>query len=358
MESGRVISILLLFGSFFCLSKKNYSQCLMKKREFHCFHVDTHLFLRSTETTCINQVISQSRSYYQANVNISNCNFQRFVQFVGDGGVIYIKGDLYYLFIENSVFFGCFCTKNGGGIHFHSNRVVFSKICAKLCSANYGHFGYIIAKEDNFHDHLSITSCSNVTNGYYSIEINSGNQKIQNVNSSMNKASQMSGIGNGNPASFSCSYCSFSHNNMSSGICIMMNGNTGTIFCSNIIHNICPTSFGIVYVYGSYLLKYCIFSNNHNVLFHISTGNLSIIHCLIFHSGAISTTYGLFASNNNSYISASTYFIHFYNSAYCNTDGILPIIETSKQIYRSLIFVFIHYLISEEDSFGVTLIGS
>jgi len=205
-------------------------------------------------------------------------------------------------------------------------------ICANSCSCGaYGHFVYHYASQMNQVEYLSVSNCSHTTSGNNSTCLSSGNQRVDNTNSSMNNAIQGSGIIISYLSPFSSSYCTFSNNMVSSSICINFYSSSGiTISMSyaNIVHNNSPSQYGVVYVNGAGARKmmYCIFKNNQNTLFCVWSGSIEVYHSFISHSASFSTSTEVSTSNNNSFTNTITYQLQFFNSLHCNAD--IPIIET------------------------------
>ena len=183
-------------------------------------------------------------------------------------------------------------------------------ICANSCSASEKHFAYLSASQVNQVEYLSVSNCSHTTSGYYSIRLQSGNQKVDNTNSSMNNAIQVSGIGISSPSSFTSSHCTFSNNKVSFSKYIFFYSTSGTISMSyaNIVHNNSPIIYGVVYVQGagSRKMMYCIFKNNQNTLFCVWEGSLEVSHSFIEHSGSFSTRTAV-PTSNNSFTNTITY---------------------------------------------------
>jgi len=130
-------------------------------------------------------------------------------------------------------------------------------VCAQKCiGLNNIHFSYIElthGTQDNSLEYISISSCSNVTVGYYPIYLKSGNQKLNYVNSSNNKANSGSSLRISYPFYFTSNFCNFVNNIAFVYAIIYSESNSGTISYANVINNNCP-SFG-VYVQEEVLLK-------------------------------------------------------------------------------------------------------
>jgi len=287
---------------------------------------------------CKNESIDQGRSYYQNNINVSDCSFLRVSLYSGDGGIIYVSGSDYSMNVSYSMFYNCFCSIYGGSIYFYSSNSSIRMICANRCSASYRHFAWLVASQMNQIDHLSVSYCSPATSGYTSIELDSGNQRVDNTNSSMNNAFQVSGIAIDFSSSFTSSHCTFSNNNVSECVCIGFYSESGTISMSfaNIVHNNSPSENGVVYVIGGSIeMNYCIFKDNENTLFCVESGSLEVSHCFISHIGMTPT--GI----NNSLSKRETYQMQFFNSHYCNADIPLslrtPIISIEETLIITLL---------------------
>jgi len=69
----------------------------------------------SVGMNCMNEMEDQGRSYLNSYVNISNCFFSPSIQFVGNGGVIFVD-NLNSVFVSYTTFYNCGCTEKGGAI--------------------------------------------------------------------------------------------------------------------------------------------------------------------------------------------------------------------------------------------------
>jgi len=95
--------------------------------------------------------------------------------------------------------------------------------CDNSYSASYEHFAFLV----NQVEYLLVSNCSHTTTRYFSIILFTGNQSIDNTNSSMNNAIRVSGVGNNN----SSSYCTFSNNKVFNSKCTYFS-TSGTISVS------------------------------------------------------------------------------------------------------------------------------
>ena len=276
--------------------------------------------------------LNQARLHFEIDFNINLCEFFRSTSYSGEGGVIYVNGGSYFMNISNSLFFNCMSNNNGGAIYFSSSNSLIQKTCASKCSCQtadnfYGQFGFITATINNHVEYLSLSYCSHLTTGEAPIRVDKGNQRLDNINSSLNNAYQISGYGVWGPTTFSSLFCTFSNNKVADGFCLFLNSNSGTISYANIVHNNSPTK-GVIYSEsGSPKLYNCIFDMNQNTLFCVLSGGLEVSHSFISLTGALSVSIAISIANNNSLSKRQTYYLQFYNSAYCNTDIPLRTIE-------------------------------
>ena len=282
---------------------------------------------------CENENMDQGRSYIDKNVDISDCFFSRSLEYSGDGGVIYVSVSSYSMSVNYSMFYNCVCSSKGGAIYFSSANSYLRMICANRCScgaSSYGgNFAYISVSQVNHLEYLSVSYCSHTTSGSYSIRIQSGNQRFDNTNNSMNSAYQISGIHVYESSSFTSSHCTFSNNNVSYNMCITFHSTSGTISMvfANIVHNNSPSGHGIVTVDGAGLKKmmYCIFQQNQNYLFSGYRGYLEVSHSFIDHlESSFFTSTAVSTETNNSMTNRMTYQVQFFYSHYCNSDITYP----------------------------------
>ena len=255
-----LILIQILFQILFHCQNDKQSESKQNERgpnnvKFHKylpFFYD-HGFVFGVCFGCESENTDQQRSYLDKNINIARCFFSRTTTFSGNGGVICINGGSYSMMINYSVFFNCFAL-NGGAIYFSSSDSYIRMICANRCSAsNYAHFAYIIAFHENLVEYLSESNCSYTTSGYWSIRLESGEQRVDYTNNSMNNAQYYSGIVITTPSLFTSSHCTFSNNKVSHYVCIYFHTTSGTISISfaNIVKNNSPLNYGVILVWGA-----------------------------------------------------------------------------------------------------------
>jgi len=280
---------------------------------------------------CESVSINQGRSYVDQDIDISRCFFSRYLSYSGDGGVIYVNGGSYSMNINYSMFFYCLAN-NYGAIWFSSSVSYLRMVCANRCSASSGQFAYLIASQVNHVEFLSVSYCSHEASGYNSIYLNSGNQRVDNTNSSMNNVIMGSGILIYFPSSFASSHCTFSNNKVSDGICIYFKSDSGiiTLLFANIVHNNSP-NYGVILAdnTGSRKMKYCIFHSNQNYLFCERGGSFEVSHSFIYHSSSFSRSTPVSTVTNNTFTNVITYQIPFFSSLHCNAD--IPLIESNRK---------------------------
>jgi len=266
---------------------------------------------------CESQHMDQGRSYVDKSIIISNCFFSRMSVYSGNGGVIFVDGGSYSMNVNYSMFFNCACSEYGGAIYFDSFDSILRMICVNRCSASSSIFTYIESANETQITYLSVSGCSYTTSGRYSIYLKSGNQIIDNTNSSMNNANHISCIYIQNSLIFQSSYCTFNENIVSYSSCLFFEFQSGTMSYSNIINNNSP-SHGVIFInIGSPKMMYCIFWNNKNNVFYVHMGSLELSHSFIDHLSSISSGKSVSIATNNSFTSMMTYQIQFFNSHYC-----------------------------------------
>ena len=295
---------------------------------------------------CYYDKISQGRSYENCNINISDCFFSRNMVFSGDGGVIYVDGELYSAFIQYSMFFNSSSTGQGGALNIFCNAINLRASCANLCtSGNSFHFSRLKASNNNVIEFLSVSSCSIKTNGHSSIVIYNGYQICKNFNSSLNNAQYLPGLYSESSSSLSLSYSTISANNVNNWVTMGFYGG-GYPLASylNIVNNNSPLGYGVIYFNSFVTMSYCIFFNNLNTLFCVGTGSLTLSHSFISHSGATSNI--AIQMVNNSITSKQLYLHEHYMSYYCYADNPahferkLNSLSFAPRIRNNLIFLY------------------
>jgi len=276
---------------------------------------------------CKNENIAKDRSYVDCNINISDCSFSRTMTYSVSGGVIFVNGGAYSMSVNFSMFYYCSTSEEGGAIFFYSSNSFLKKNCASNCyvgTNRYYSFAYLLASQSNIVEYLSVSFCSNTHVGDSSVSLQLGNQRVDNTNSSFNKAYSVSSIFFQNPSSLTSSHCTISNNFASHSICLKFNFASGTISSANIIRN--DSTYNVIICVsgttGAPKLKYCIFQSNIKTLFYVSSGSLEVSHSFIDHSPTLSFSSRTSVSTaiNNTLTKIETYQIEFFSSFHCNTD--------------------------------------
>jgi len=281
---------------------------------------------------CNNNSYSEGRYYIDKEINISQCFFSISYVFSGNGGIICVSGGTFSMRVIFSMFFNCSCTNNGGAIFFSSSNSNLRMICTNKCtcgSDSCGHFADLFASHLNLVEFLSVSLCSPTANGFYSLWLEFGNQKVDNINSSKNNAKHYSGICIQPSYLFTSFYCTFSNNSVSQSKCLLFHSKPGRVAFANIVHNNSP-SLGVVYIYGggSPKLISCILHSNQRTLFCVWSGSLVVSHSFIYHLGEFSYGTPLSTDTNNSFVLKQTYFIEYSGSQLCVIPTQTP--KTSK----------------------------
>lgn len=336
----RMISLVLISFSFICffhlrIRQKNYQleikKTPMNNKNEHFNNILMNKRFSMSSLNCKSEKIDIGRSYTNEIINIFDCFFTRSSGFSDDGGVVYVNSGSLSLNINSSMFYNCACSCNGGAIYFSSINSYLKKVCANKCFASTQyHFAYICASPNNQVDYLSVSYCSQSLTGNDPIRLSSGDQKLDNTNSSMNSVREISCLSIVSPSSFMSSHCTFSNNVNSVDIAIYFSATSGTMSSANIIHNNSP-SLGVIYVSenGTPKMNSCLFLNNQNKLFYVLTGSLEVSHSFIDHSSSLSANIAVVTSNNNSFTKTISYQLNFYGSYYCNADN--PLIGQTPQ---------------------------
>jgi len=205
---------------------------------------------------CVNESIEQGRSYYNMNINISNCFFSRFSLYIWDGGVIYATQLSRSMYVNNSMFYNC-SARSGGAIFYYGCPISFLRmICANRCFASsWCHFALTKTEFMSHMEFLSVSHGSDEFTVQSTILIKNGDQRVDNTNCSMNNANYISGIDINSPTIFTSSHCTYSNNKASGFKCISCFSSYGSILISyaNIVHNNSPSEYGVVYTSGNTL---------------------------------------------------------------------------------------------------------
>jgi len=289
-----------------------------------------------SDSGCVNENISQGRSYDGVDVNISDCFFTRFEEYSDKGGVIYAQSSSVKVYVSNSMFYNCMTYRNGGAICFDTcHTFVMKMTCVSRCrtsgTSSSGHFGYLRVYNPSTFEYCSLSSCSYGTTGSWAMLLYLGDQRMYFMNFSMNNAKSGSCFRSYNPNTFIGAYCTFANNIVSDSVCISLYNTysqfrvDAPIHYSNIVNNNSP-QYGLVMSYDVYLsLKFCIIDSNQGTLFYSEMKTVEIANCFISHTGVLSTSNSLSTSVNNSFTKHQTNLIQYFDSYYCHADETLPV---------------------------------
>ena len=272
-------------------------------------------------------LLNNYRGYTFNTINeifIMNCFFTRINSFIGDGGIISITNNKNFLNLIEINFYICSCTNYGGAIYFHcyydESKVNFNKICSSYCLSNFYQFCYILTylnmKSYNNYSFISYCKCNNLTLGDTVIMLHVGYSNLRNINSSNNKVLYSSGITFSSPVGIDSKFTSYLNNYCQNYYCIYfaLDFNNNWTY-SNIINNNSPTNYGVITVWysgGIYLMNNCIFLNNLNILFYLTSGSeLKIINCTIIHDNLKINSGTIFTLNIN-FLNFETFNLNHY----------------------------------------------
>ena len=234
------------------------------------------------------------------NFEIYYCVFYRSTLYSGYGGIFYCSNIPCNLTINDTIFFKCISSLDGGAIYYTSNllgsNVYLNRICANNCSTGLDksyQFCYIVTYQigNNSCNYLSINFCNTIPNGFTSFYLGRGNISLNNYNSSKNFNKQYSGLYIYMPIFFLGKFCNIINNIVSDSKNIMLYGNSNNkLTFSNILFNNSPNGFGVILNYGGYYsIENCILLNNSNTLFFSNYDTLTILYCIISHLNQIYT---------------------------------------------------------------------
>ena len=284
-------------------------------------------------TICKNSynLISEERLYFNENINLYNCYFNRLNEFQnGNGGILLIENFDTKLNINECIFYKCNSNGDGGCIYYSSQTINsginLTKTCSNECQCGknlIGNFCLLLIKKDinNINNIilLSILKCGYNYNGYYSIRLQNGNQKIKFLNSTNNKCEYISSIGIIVPNDFFLIYSNINNNKVLNDRCLYFySGLNNNINFTNIINNNSP-NLGIISIYnnGNNNFNYCIFNNNLNNLFFIEIGNINLFNSILNNINELNLL-NINYLNNNNFINLNLILKYSFNFYLCN----------------------------------------
>ena len=217
-----------------------------------------------------------------------NCIFKNFIN-SENGGCLFFSSIVISSLIELCSFSNCYSNENGGSIYFYSiGSFISNKNCFLNCSANINGLSIFnsINSDSKIEIHLTtMIYCISIT-GSCPLYIIYGNQKINQFNSTNNKASCYSGFCVDGCNKFIGSFYNIYNNSALLYVCTYFRSNINVDYSynSNIIKNNSPSSYSIVFTWsGNFNLTNCIFTNNINLLFGFNSGSLKISNSYIDH---------------------------------------------------------------------------
>ena len=144
-------------------------------------------------------IIITSIKYHNEYLNIISSNFylvdSTFLS-MNSGAIYFSTTSNYYILIENSMFYNCYCSSHYGGaikLDCSYSSCALNRICADNCYADnqYGQF-YSILNSNIKKNYLILTSISKcspsmINNRRTSVDFRGGIQEIKSINSSFNE---------------------------------------------------------------------------------------------------------------------------------------------------------------------------
>jgi len=270
---------------------------------------------------CADENIVSGRSYNGTSFVIEDCSFSRNQVFTGEGGVIYVTGNG-VLNLTNVMFHECFSTNHGGAVYTLIQVLDAKYICANTCySQSFYHFGLFQSSIVNSMEYLSMTKCSNTSNGGYSSSFVQGPQSVLNSNFSQNHATICSSIYVYNGLFLTSKFCSFSNNKATGTACIYLMSQRGILSYVNVIANNSPTeAVFTLSVSANFTIEYSVIDKNENNLFSIESGSyLYVFNSFVSHNFNLIYRESTISSNNSITIHP-TYQIPYFQSHYCFAD--------------------------------------
>ena len=315
---------------------------------FFNFYFENYL-----NNSCINDRITNLEN----NCYISNCYFETKLLINGFGGAIYLVNNFISLLIEYTTFFNCSINSNsdrGGAIYIENEgNSILNMICASNCYTNkspsWYQFGFISTGKNKINNcfYLSINKCSfsNQIDRRHPICFTYGIQIINNINSSNNIVSYVSGISFFNTTQLNSTFLNIINNTNNGYICIFFwCKSKNYLKFNNIIKNNSPNTYGVIYSAEDSNTEFfnCNMFNNLNTLFYSINSLIIISNCYIYHLNNLK--FGNILEISNIKNLTSTFLIYHYSTKYCPAE--LSILNLSKKFkYELNYFQFLMYLI-------------
>ena len=278
--------------------------------------------------------------------------FNHFYEYSNNGGVICIIDQSTNFLIEDVSFYSCYCSLLGGVIYFKSTtngNFVLNKICASNCSVSYEvtssfSFSRIECLTVKIHS-ISINKCPNNLNFNQKRVLTClyGQQEFKNLNISNNNLYEHSGFDSYNNNIVNISFINLYKNLVGSSITCYFPYGIRNINNLVIINCNSPLAYGQFYVSHSGQLYFnnCLFYNNTNYLFSISSSLIYISNSVLAQS--LDSNNYIYHSNSNNFYSL-TFFktFHHFNTYYCNINLIVSSnLKNNTLKYSFFVIIFI-----------------
>ena len=286
-----------------------------------------------------NQIINVPKNYY-----IFNC-FLEHINVIHGSSLEFTHRTEINLLIEDSMFFNCSSTTNGGVLYFDcpsNGNLTMEKICANSCFAtNSFQFAYmnLHASKINKVNYLSLTKCSpDHLSRQHNIRFNSGNVSLNNYNTSYNRLHSYSALSITSSISISLKFLTIVDNLVTQSIAIDLQLSHNfqlNISYMNVIGNNSPNTAVFYLLYGKYFMNNCIFIDNFNTLFQYvyhssypgfcSISQSWVRHQSSFIAGGYITLSGISTLHTTATLSLSHFSTYYcYNGENYNQNDLTP----------------------------------
>jgi len=286
-------------------------------------------------------------SYTSSSIIIAMCVFMNLTESSYNGGSVCYVGSGCISFVDCTFAFSK-SSNTGGAIYTEPMDCSLIRVCGYQCQCGVScNFAYLTSSSSfNNVSLLTVTKCTDIFYGDYSIYMNYGIQNVFNFNSSYNKCQYGSSIFYNLAYSTDVQYNILSHNRVSNYICFCFKGGVSSVKSTSVIDCNSP-SLSVLYTYGgnSLNMNTCVFMNNSDALIY-GSNSIYISNCAISHgSNAIS---GLVTIGDNViYTISNLPLMDIFSSAFCD-DHIL-IIASKSRSYSEIRVIFSIYLLSNAE---------
>jgi len=236
-------------------------------------------------------------------VVVKDSCFVRSQTYTGQGGVMFLTGSV-GLIIENTMFYMCLSTKEGGALYVSVSTgysIQLRLLCSNKCYSTgaWFHFGYLATASDHLYSFITITGSAPSSNSfYYPFRIEGGNQTISNMNSTKNYAYAHTGYGVTNPIYGKTSFVSIYSNTAQHSIAVLFYGSSSLVTMSfiNVLSNNSP-NYGVIHLANGakYHMQNSVFYGNLHYLFdHLAGTSIKVSNSFISHSSNVQRGKGTF----------------------------------------------------------------